>query len=238
MPVRRLAKCPAAATIVWLLLLTAHPQAFPQPKLEIPGGFSFDFGDVYASDARRVLPIRNIGSDTLVISSVSASCGCTAALISKNHIPPGDTGFLSITFDARRFSGKVQKTVSMKSNDSAHAHVNIAFAANVIKTLMFDPEYFYFTADLDSPVTKTLVVTNASASPITILSLTPTTAAVTATMDKMTIQPSEEATITATFTAPSPGTHKGDIAILTDQSPSVVFNVRYFALAKASKASR
>ena len=114
---------------VWSMALCFVGITYGQPKLHVVGGTSFDFGDVYSTSASKVLTIQNLGRDTLIIFNVGTSCGCTAALASEDHIPPGDSGTVSITFDAKRFSGKVEKLVSLTTNDTSQRYIAINFTA-------------------------------------------------------------------------------------------------------------
>lgn len=59
----------------------------------------------------------NSGNAPLVIRRVTTSCGCTAALISADTIPPGKEGKISVEFDTRGYFGQVTKQIYVESND-------------------------------------------------------------------------------------------------------------------------
>src|ERR1043166_8182345 len=138
------------------MLCAPFSYLFGQSKLVIVGRNVLEFGVVYTPSIERFITLKNTGTDTLSISNVSTTCGCTAALLSNAHLAPGDTGTLSIKFDAKRYSGKVQKTVSMNTNDPTQKHININFTADVVKSLDFDPEYMFFSTTVDSTTESTL----------------------------------------------------------------------------------
>lgn len=58
----------------------------------------------------------NTGKGNLVISNVSASCGCTTPAWSREPIPPGGTGFIEVVFDSRGREGRQTKTIKVFSN--------------------------------------------------------------------------------------------------------------------------
>ena len=113
--------------------------ALSQPKMKIPIGNSFTFGDIImTSKVQKNIAIKNTGKDTLVISDVGATCGCTAAMMSNNRIAPKGSGTLSVTFDASRFSGPIEKGVNFHTNDPKNQVVSIKFTANVLRILEID----------------------------------------------------------------------------------------------------
>jgi hypothetical protein len=220
---------------VWIAVVCAVGVISGQPKLHVVEGSAFDFGDIYTPSASKILTIKNLGEDTLVILNVGTSCGCTAALASADHLPPGDSGTVSITFDAKRFSGKVEKLVSLTTNDTTQRYFTIHFTANVIKTLEFDPEYLFVTAAPDSITTKELTVTNASSLPIHILSTTTSSGIITVTWDKDKLDPGEDAMLKAVVKLPRRGTYRGNIRITTDHPHHPVLTITYFAQGKEKK---
>jgi len=209
--------------------------ALAQPKLEIVGGESFDFGDIWTSSAKRLLTLKNRGTSKLVISNVSASCGCTGLLMSDDEIPPGKSGTLQITFDASRFSGHVEKNLTFETNDTTHRRVGIKFTATVNKTLEFDPEYFYFSTYPDSLASKDITIKNSSSTPIKILSITPSSNTVSVSSSLSEIPPGEDAELTATLRLKSTGTSSGEVVITTDHPKVPKFTLRFFALVKEKK---
>ena len=52
----------------------------------------------------------------LIISNVSASCGCTATKYTKEAVPPGEEGVITVTFDSRKRRGFQNKAVTVSAN--------------------------------------------------------------------------------------------------------------------------
>ncbi len=65
-----------------------------------------------------VFSFSNAGDDTLKIQNVKASCGCTAALLSSDIIPPNGKGEIKATFNSRGKVGNIHKTITVFSNSA------------------------------------------------------------------------------------------------------------------------
>jgi hypothetical protein len=58
----------------------------------------------------------NTGTADLIISNVSASCGCTVPGFSRYPIKPGETGTINVVFDSHNRRGFQNKTVTVLTN--------------------------------------------------------------------------------------------------------------------------
>ena len=75
-----------------------------------------DFGKVAAdSDNKCVFTVTNTGKNPLIISDVSASCGCTTPKKPEKPIAPGKSDVIEVGFKPNG-SGKIEKTVSIQAN--------------------------------------------------------------------------------------------------------------------------
>src|SRR5438105_11547865 len=81
------------------LMTLAAGSAFAQGKLEVIGGDTYDWGAVAPAKLKTVIQIKNVGTDSLVISNVHPSCGCTTAPIDKSMLKPGEIGKISVEID-------------------------------------------------------------------------------------------------------------------------------------------
>jgi len=90
-----------------------------QPKLEVVGGPVVNWGTVNSkqSPLKAKVKIVNSGNEELKISKVHAACGCTATLLDKDLLKPGDTATIDVSLNIRGRSGSVTKTVTISSND-------------------------------------------------------------------------------------------------------------------------
>uniref|UniRef100_UPI0040497A34 DUF1573 domain-containing protein n=1 Tax=Flavobacterium sp. TaxID=239 RepID=UPI0040497A34 len=76
-----------------------------------------NFGDI-----KKGVPVNNdftfvnTTSETIIITNVKASCGCTATNYTKTPIKPGETGFVSAKYNAAN-SGAFSKTVRVNFNE-------------------------------------------------------------------------------------------------------------------------
>jgi len=110
------------------------------PRLAIPEladkNYTYDFGDIPPDrKVEKTFTIVNKGTKDLVIYDVSSSCGCTAALVDKDTIPPGESADILVTYDPRvnKDQGRfITRKVRIKSNDPAAPLAEFTITANVL----------------------------------------------------------------------------------------------------------
>ena len=101
---------------------TAAP-AVVEPVVEkVKGpGISFntddlDYGSIKkGSDPKRSFIITNTGTEPLIISGCSGSCGCTVPSCPKEPVLPGKTASIDVNYDTNR-PGPFTKNVTVMSN--------------------------------------------------------------------------------------------------------------------------
>ncbi|WP_088341967.1 DUF1573 domain-containing protein [Robiginitalea sediminis] len=83
-----------------------------------------DFGTIEQGAAQEtVFGFTNTGNAPLIITSTSASCGCTVPDAPVNQpIAPGETGEIKVKFNGSG-SGQVTKTVTIRANTSKGAEM-------------------------------------------------------------------------------------------------------------------
>jgi hypothetical protein len=67
------------------------------------------------SDPKRSFIITNTGTEPLIISSCSGSCGCTVPTCPREPIMPGSNATIDVNYDTQRV-GAISKTVTVISN--------------------------------------------------------------------------------------------------------------------------
>jgi hypothetical protein len=78
---------------------------------------SFDFGDVkQGQKVTHTFQYKNTGTDTLKISNVVSSCGCTVPQEYVKIVPPGVSASITVQFDSTDKMGVVNKTLTILSN--------------------------------------------------------------------------------------------------------------------------
>lgn len=111
---------------VILCLLTSVTYTFAQGKPEITVDKAVhDFGKVNEADGdiSCEFVIKNTGNAPLVISRVTASCGCTTPDWTKSPIAPGASGSVKATYGAKGRPGPFSKTISVYTNAKEGGHI-------------------------------------------------------------------------------------------------------------------
>ena len=99
-PVATTAVKPAKAS---LLTWTKDVHDFGDLKKSVPASFDFTF--------------KNTTKETVLITNVKASCGCTATNYTKTPIKPGETASVTATYNAVA-AGPFSKAITVTTNDS------------------------------------------------------------------------------------------------------------------------
>lgn len=78
---------------------------------------SYNFGKVADGEIVEYnYRFKNTGTKPLIVTNVSASCGCTVPEKPEQPIKPGETGFIKVKFDSKNRVGNAHKTVTVSSN--------------------------------------------------------------------------------------------------------------------------
>ena len=80
---------------------------------------TYDFGfAMEGSFVRHVFVITNTGNETLEISRVRSTCGCTTTALPTNSLAPGQSTEVEVSFDTAGYGGRATtKSLYIESND-------------------------------------------------------------------------------------------------------------------------
>ncbi len=208
---------------------------FSQSKIMVVEGNNIDFGKIYKGEKiTRKFTIKNIGSDTLEVSNVQASCGCTAAMIDKKKIAPNDSGTLSTTFDSKNFSGKVSKTITLTTNDSINLQLPLKFSVTILQEFTLTPQQIIFKeVKLGETAIANLKIKNTSDKPLKLLSWKSSDKNILLfNFPQKEIAPNEEVEIEVKYTTTTSGTYTNTIEITTNGKFQNNLSIRFVGVTK------
>ncbi len=108
-------------------------QAMAQPKIQFEKT-THDFGDIkIGPDAKVKFKFQNIGNEPLLITSATASCGCTVPNYPTNPIPAGGTGEIEVVYTTAGREGVFTKTVTISSNSDGQPTLLLTIKGNVVR---------------------------------------------------------------------------------------------------------
>ena len=77
----------------------------------------YDFGKINDGEkAEFSFRFKNTGKNALIVSSATASCGCTVPEKPEAPVRPGETGVIKVVFNSQGRVGEVHKVVNITSN--------------------------------------------------------------------------------------------------------------------------
>jgi len=112
----------AASTTTATTTTTAAPQQntvdpATLTKVEWLDSMDKDFGKIKEGENLEVsFRFKNVGDKPLIISNVSASCGCTVPETPKKPYAPGETGVIKASFNSTGKPGSQSKQVNVFAN--------------------------------------------------------------------------------------------------------------------------
>lgn len=101
-----------------------------------------DFGEVVDSEKSFTsFEFTNTGTETLVISDVKASCGCTVPQLSRKTFQPGEGDTIQVTFDPKGKKGRSTKNIRVTSNSAGEPVITLQLASDVKPMLRLDSRF-------------------------------------------------------------------------------------------------
>jgi hypothetical protein len=92
----------------------------------------YNFGSIQkGSQVTHNFWFTNEGTDTLIITKVQPTCGCTTTRNKGISVSPKGRSSVDISFNSGRFNGKVTKGVKVECNDSVNPYLELRFTATI-----------------------------------------------------------------------------------------------------------
>ena len=212
--------------IVW----TLHAQ----PRLEL-GKPEINLGTIYSGiPVTGRIEYKNSGNDTLRVN-FHPTCGCTTIKPPKSFLLPKESDFVEFEFNPSGYSGRVEKWISIDSNDPRSPNVGVQFVANVVSDL--EPAgnklSAWWTSNLPigQTVSDTRNFVNSSGRPLTIKGVTTSSpSALQAIVERKTLKPSENIAVTVTVKGERVGVMREHIYIQTDSKNQPQIDIPIFCL--------
>ena len=217
---------------LFALFIVAGSMAYAQPKLEMEGGNTYDWGKINQKDSplKTSVKIFNKGTDTLHVTKVKPTCGCTTAPLDKNKIAPGEFATLNISLRVSSYSGHVGKTIRISSNDPDNSNLTYRLKANVFTPVDMSPKYLrMYNARTGNEETAHITLKNNTDNDITIKKIDNKMGGLELDLKEDTVIPAKgNLKISAKYTPEKEGPFYGKVNISTDsgEMPHINFTVR------------
>lgn len=192
-----------------------------------------------------VFKIKNGGKGPLEVADVKTSCGCTAAMLSKDGatvekgqklvLAGGETGDIKVTFNSKGYSGEARKTVTVYSNDPDTPQAPMMLIVNVKQEISVTPSPSVFFSGLlkDQAEQKVVEVASATDAPLKITKAESSSPMFTATLKET--EPGKKYTVTVATKPPlTEGSVSGVVTLETSnpKKPKVELQVNAYVIAE------
>ena len=106
---------------------------------------SHDFGPTpRGPKLLHLFKFTNNTKDPVAVSRVRASCTCLTATVPSQKIKPGESGFVTVYMDTRRFSGPKTETIYVQFSEPRVEEVALKIQANAREELTMSPDQIAF----------------------------------------------------------------------------------------------
>lgn len=136
-----------------------EPVLVDGPRIQFANSV-FDFGRIVnGTVVKHQFAFTNTGTQTLEISQVQASCGCTTAGEWSRRVEPGKTGTIPVEFHSANFNGTVSKVLSVASNDRTQPSVVLQVKGTIWKPIELNPQFAMLNVIPDSGSNAVALIT-------------------------------------------------------------------------------
>lgn len=104
-----------------------------------------DFGVIATgSEAKKLVQIKNIYDQPVHISSVSTTCGCSAATAGKQTLEPGETSSVEVKMNTSKFRQRKDSNLIIKFDRPRFTEVRVPITAYIRTDVVFNPGMIRF----------------------------------------------------------------------------------------------
>lgn len=212
--------------------------AYAQPKIEVIGGDTYNWGTVKPGDSplKGTIVIKNSGTEKLLITEVKPGCGCTTAPISKTEIAPGDTASMYVTLNIGGSANDVTKSIKVTSNDPAAATKYLYLKAKIFYPIAITPTQYFTFNEMNVGIKKEakLKIKNNTDKSVTLSDFVTPGNIQLNLMGKKILAPNEEFEVIATANPDKVGYFNGTVKFKTNDPDMKEVSLQCFGNVKES----
>lgn len=128
-------------------------------------------------------PVKNVGSQTVKVTSIETGCGCTSAQLSDQRLLPGEKGELKVVFKLEGRVGPQSKVITIKTDEEANGTTQLWLRIDIVSPVVILPRMLFWRVG-DAVEAKTVSVTLTAGDDIKLREVTCNSADFTATWGK------------------------------------------------------
>ena len=96
--------------------------------------YLWDFGEIKKGEiAEHNFMIMNNTEETLRITKVHTSCGCTASEVEKDTLLPQESTQIKVKFDSKGYVGEIKQYAYVHTDDPEEPVIKLTIKAKVVK---------------------------------------------------------------------------------------------------------
>ncbi|MHC4105363.1 MAG: DUF1573 domain-containing protein [Planctomycetota bacterium] len=145
---------------------------------------SHDFGKVAPNKKYTCeFNFSNVGRDTLKITKIQSTCGCTVPQLKKKSYKPGESGTINVTFRTPSREGKTTKRLYILSNDKKSPKFGLTLKADIELKMAFEPKSLGLSLKAENADAKPITIKSKDGQPFAIKSFSASRQVITADFD-------------------------------------------------------
>ncbi len=159
-------------SIVILIVLVASPLAAQQVRFD---ALEKDLGDIKPlGSASAEYVVYNDGPGTLLLADPKPSCGCTATILDRHELAPGDSAVIGVRFHAAPgMMGPMSKTIAVRARENGgERHIGtLRVRVRIVGSVIYEPGMLRFECVIGDTATLELTLKSRSDHPARIENL-------------------------------------------------------------------
>jgi len=173
--------------------------------------------------------LKNIGTDTLFIHGVKPTCGCTAVKQPKGFLLPNESDISEIEFNSSGYHGKVEKHISIYTNDPTSQNVSVKLIADIkeeLEPINHSTLLWFSNVGIGKTFVKNISLKNISEHSITIKNFSVSSKNITINFEKKTLKPNDTVDVQVTIKPEKLGYGNDHFTIETDSKNQSSVEIR------------
>ena len=126
--------------VVITLAITAGAVSADPWAQQMVRASKIDFGVIATgSEAKKLIEVKNVYREVVHISSVSTTCGCSAATPGKQTIQPGETTYVEVQMNTQKFRQRKDSNLIIKFDSPRIAELRVPITAYIRTDVVINP---------------------------------------------------------------------------------------------------